>query len=252
MTVYAARLSKAQLQSVPPEERSLFLSIAHLVNEINALHKLVLWASDFSSGNEVEVHGQVSLTLMLLKLLAGKLKEGHKLLRKRFYGTAVSRDYEPSLRQEGRDALAEIKKYFGRSNNNVNYIRNNYAFHYSPDELDAVLPHVPEDLELYVESGGSANNLYYFAEVLAGRALLRSMGASDDQAAYRQLVEEIPKVARWFAVVCDSLMTEFLRRHAGGIWEGKAVEVPLGELPPLLGVRLPWFTDTSDVHTGAA
>jgi hypothetical protein len=242
MTVYKAKFNKVTLETLPARERSLFLALAHLANEIRALEKLVLWSGQLESQNDAQVSGQTSLMFMFLKLLAGKLKEGHKLLQKGFFGTGISRDYK--LSKEAQDALGEIKNYFDRRNT-IHRVRNKFAFHYSPDEMDRVLPGLPDELEVYIQEEGSANNLYYFAEVLANRALLRSIQVEDDQNAYHQLMEEIVKVTHWFTIVCDALMTEFLRRHIDGIWEGHAEEVSFNDLPLFQSVQIPWFTDTS-------
>lgn len=172
MRVYNVKLSKDALLGVPENERTFFLSLAHLANEINALQKLVLWSCDFSSQNPAFDKGQTALSFMLLKLLAGKLNEANELLQKKFHGLSVSRDYEPSLSEEARDALSKIKSYFGRENL-IHKVRKNYAFHYSPDELAAVLPSVSEDIDLYIDSAERIlKNLYYFAEVLANTAML--------------------------------------------------------------------------------
>lgn len=238
--------------AAPEGERSLFLSVAHLVNEINALRKLVLWSYYFSSsGNTTEDSGQVSLTAMFLKLLAGKLNEGQELLRKTFYGTGISRDYLPFLTEEGQHALSDIKRYF-KGRNAVHEVRKGFAFHYSPDEMNAVIPDISEELTLYIEDGGSANNLYYFAEVIANTAMLKSIKAVDLQDAFERFSGEVRQVAGWFTVACDSLMLEFLKRHSDGIWNGNAKEVDIDDLRPFEEVRIPWFSDTSRLREQAA
>ncbi len=44
MAVYLIKLKKETLQSLAPDERSLFFGLAHFANEINAFQKLVLWS----------------------------------------------------------------------------------------------------------------------------------------------------------------------------------------------------------------
>jgi hypothetical protein len=72
MTVYRARLKKDALRQLPKEERRLFLSLGHVVNEVNGLRKLLIWSSDFSSANEVIVQGKIAFSLISVRLLAGK------------------------------------------------------------------------------------------------------------------------------------------------------------------------------------
>lgn len=247
MTIYVAKLNKAALEAIPSHERSLFLSLAHFSNELNAFHKLVLWSGKFTSRNNAEINGQLSLMLMFSKLLAGKLYEAYELLKKKFYGTKLSREYEDSLPAEARDALDQIKRYFSRSNI-ISHVRNNYAFHFSSEELRMTLPSVPDELEIYLQKDGSANNLYYFAEVIETRALLQSIDSEDEQIAYRKLMEEIGKVAHWFTIVCDLLVAEFIRRHISNIWKESATEVPFDNLEPFQNIRIPWFTDTANLN----
>jgi len=186
---------------------------------------------------------------MLRKLLAGKLYEGNKLLRQRFYGSSVSRDYVPLLSKEAREALSKIKNYFDRDNL-IHKVRKNYAFHYSPDELAAVLPSVSEDLDVYIDSAGRIlNNLYYFAEVLANTAMLSGID-HDIQAAFRKFWKDVILVAEWFAIVSNGLIVQFLKNHF--LWDGAATEISLDDLMPTSSVRLPWFTDPSDLDDAAA
>lgn len=248
MAVFVARFSKKALESIPPDERTFFFSIAHLANEINALQKLLLFTLQNSNENDTEEKGNLSYKLLLLNLLAGKLSEGYKLFQKVFYGRGLSKEYVPSLEDEAQKNLKELQRYFGKENT-VSKMRNNYAFHYSPDELDKTLPDIPEEeLEIYISDDGISNSLYYFAEALAGHALLSSLDVEDNQAAFAQIVEEVPRVARWFGFASESLMVEFFKRHQDGIWDGKAEEAEFAELPEIGRIRLPWFTNLSNVE----
>ena len=158
----------------------------------------------------------------------------------------ILKDYVPALDDKGREALDNIKRYFTGSNN-VSIIRNNFAFHYSPEELDSVLPNIPEELEIYVSSMGSANTLYYFAEALANRSILKNMNEHDDFTAYKKLHIELPKVANWFIVLAELLIVEFISRYEDGIWDGFADEVHFDKLPSIKDIKIPWFTDISEI-----
>lgn len=247
MTIFRARLSKAGLQQLAPEERSLFLSLGHIANETKGLQKLLAWSSDFSSESEAVVQGRITFALMFVKLLAGKLNEAHVVIRRGFYHPAISRSYTPNFSEAGTEALAKLKRYFSRTNV-VNKVRNAQAFHYSPDSIDAALDAgMPAELNLYMEDGGNANNLFYFAEVFAGKSLLRTLGNDDDLSAFKRLIDETLYVAGLVNDFAESFMQEFLRRHQADIWEGTAQPVSLENLAAFLSVRLSWFTDTSDV-----
>jgi hypothetical protein len=248
MTIYKVKFSKEKLRELPADECALFLSLAHLSNEIVALDKLIIWSYDFSSENEATTDGQIALCMMLIKLLSGKLKEGYELLTKKFFGTKLSREYEQSLPDEGKEILSRLKRYFS-TRNSISFVRNNYAFHYSPDELNTALPSTPEDLVLYFEEGRQENTLNYFAEAIANRALLQSLGYRDDHEAFDQLINESTEVAGWILDISSFLMGSFILRYRSGIMEGGIEKVSFdGKLPLSSDIRIPWFTDNSVSH----
>ncbi len=245
MTIYKVKFSKEKLSELPADECALFLSLAHLSNEIVALDKLIIWSFDFTTDDEAISNGQSVLTMMLIKILSGKLKEGYDLLTKKFFGTKLSREYEHSLPEDCKDSLVNLKRYFS-NRNAINTVRNNYAFHYAPDELKAALPNTPEDLFLYFEEGQQGNTLNFFADAIANHALLKSLGYKDDREAFNQLIKESTDVASWILNISSSLMGNFVLRHRSGIIEGDLEEVSFDKnLPLSRNIIIPWFTDNS-------
>ena len=247
MTIYRARLSKDGLRQLPSAERKLFLTLGHAVNEVNALRKLLFWSSDFSDKNDVVTQGRITFALIFVRLLAGKTKEANELIKKRFLRSKVlSQGYLPLLSPKGREALAKLKRLFGGSNL-ISSIRNDFAFHYSPDAIDAALNDLSDDLDLYIEDKGQANTLYYCSEVLAGRALLKSLGAVDDPEAFNRLMEETISAADAIHNFAEAFMEAFLARHRAHVWDGHAEPVELGELGNFMSTRLNWFADIADL-----
>jgi len=250
--IFSANLNKNYLTTIPSAERSLFFTFAHILNEINAFHKLLFWSSaDSFIGNEAENDGRRTFAFMFLGLLAGKLKEAGKFLWEEFDKSEFSKTYEANLRSEEKEALARIRHYFENKNNTIWRIRDSLAFHYTPEApkaLDAAFLDVPDNLKAYIEQGGRANNLYYFAEILASRALLKTKGDLGDQTIYRKLVDEILEVARWFVTAFDAITAEFIRRYQDNIWDGDAESVEFDNLQPTKSIKIPWFTDTSDIY----
>lgn len=247
MTVYRARLRKDALRALPTEERRLFLSLGHVVNEVNGLRKLLIWSSDFSSDSEVIVQGKISFALISVRLLAGKAKEAFELIRKHFLNSKViSQAYLPLLSDKGSEALSDLKKYFGGSNL-IASIRNEFAFHYSPAAIDDALNDIPDELDLYLEDKGQANTLYYCSEVLAGRALLKSLGANDDPSAFERLMGETVAAADSIHDFAEAFMEAFLERHKENVWDGFAKPIDLGKLPDFSSMSLTWFTDISEL-----
>ncbi len=246
LLIYRARLDQAGLNEMPKSERRLLVVLCHAANEVNAMHKLILWSSDFGSENEAVSKGQVALSLLLTKVLAGKLKEGWLLLTHHFFGTSISKEYEASLSRKAKQALAELKRYFGKRNT-IDIIRSNYAFHYSADETDRALLSVEEDLDFYAHENG-ANTLYFFAELAANRALLDHLQLDDWMQAFEVLIGDVVRVGGLYLSVVEAILRELLTRHRSGVWQNGVEEIEIPTAPGFLDVRIPWFTDTSGVN----
>lgn len=117
MNVYRSRLNKEKLLQIPELERKLFITIAHLQNEIRFSLYGAVWSADYSSDNEAIVHGQISLNFFYSKILAGKLYEGWKLLQTHYCGNKpLSLDFNANGSKEAISILKELGKYFGRKN----------------------------------------------------------------------------------------------------------------------------------------
>jgi hypothetical protein len=149
---------------------------------------------------------------------------------------------EKILSNKHKDTLDLLKRYFSKRNI-IDNVRNNYAFHYTPDGLRAALPNINEDLLLYIEESGKGNNLNYFAEVIANRALLQSIEKEDEFEAFKQLAKETINISELLLKASEGIMEAFLRRYKKDIWEGNAEEVYFDKLPSFGDICIPWFTD---------
>jgi len=137
-----------------------------------------------------------------------------------------------------------LRMYF-QSDNLIDSTRNQFSFHYSPKKMDRVLKNLTEDLKIYIETNGSANNLYYFAELLANYALLFEIDPSDWQTAFRKFKENISEIVQLFSIICDALMMQFIQLRIDDFWQDFAVEVQLEGIKSFTEIQLPWFTDTA-------
>jgi len=251
MTIYMAKIDKAALIDAPEKERILFFGIAHLANEIKAYEKLYLWSARSPTEGEGWAEGRLTMSLTLAKALAGKLHAGYELLRINYFDTELFATYDASLSKPARAAIEKLRAYF-QSDNMIRTIRNQFSFHYSPKKLDRRLKDMTEELKLYIETNGSANNLYYFAELLANHALLFEIDPNDWQAAFRKLYEGISEVVQLFSFVCDALIVQFIDLRVDRIWQDNAVEVKLEGMKSFTDIHLPWFSDMASLFEEAA
>ncbi len=205
----------------------------------------MIWSSDFSSVQEAEQQASISQSLFFARLMVGKLKEGHEVLQKYYFGARLSQDFEKNGSPDALHALARIKRSFN-SESFLRQVRSDFAFHYSPEALDEALPGTPDSLHLYLDNQSNVNTLYYFAEVLANRAILQRTGRADEAQAIEAFLHEMGRVAKDFLVFCGGFMHLFLDRHGERIWVGKAQEVNFENLQRFRSLSLPFFVEVSE------
>ena len=249
MKVIRVELGKGQLLAMPEPERAFFLTLGHILNELNALTRMMYWAAGTpAKENSPEDHGRFAVVLLLVRLLAGKLNEAWEFFQRSFFGAGLSKRYEPQLDDMAESALGLLKRYFG-SRNHVHVIRNDFAFHYSPQEISAVLPKVEDRLPVYLEREVVPNNLFYSSEMLLAQALLEAIMDENDTDPYDSLVKELFDVSAWFAQASDGLLEAILMNH-GELRISGPEEVQFEALENFQDVTIPWFTDTSHVRSG--
>lgn len=244
MKIIRVELEKNKLLSIPEDECIFFIVLGHVANELNAFTKMLYWSANTPANNEIEDHGRNTMELLLIRVLAGKLSEAWKLFKKSFFGKALSRGYESKLDPKAADDLQSLKKYFG-SRNAVDQIRNRFAFHYSPEEVRAILPDVDENFILYLERGPEPNNLFYFSESLMTQALLTLLKNNDDQYSIDILAKELLNVSLWFLQVSDGLMAAITNKNGKELLVAEPEEVHFENIKAIQDITLPWFTDTS-------
>jgi hypothetical protein len=232
-------ISKSKLLSIQEDERIFFVQFGNLMNELNTLQKLIYFSSH-ATDNEIIRRGSHSQALFLVRILAGKLFEGWRLLEKNFFGTKISKTYQKRMTKLGKRRLSELKHYFGKSNI-IRVIRNEFSFHYSPnasDKIKHLIDEAPESevFEIFV-SEEHGNCLYWASDVLVNVAILRAMDKSNLERAMKKLLDEILSVTRWFLEFLGDCVFVIVVAHPELI---KAeVEIPN---PPAIGeVDLPFF-----------
>src|SRR5712692_2953005 len=135
MKIRTLQLSKSDLRLFPDSERLLVVVGGHIRNEVACLEKLLLRAVHTESTSQMESDGNVSQSFLLLRLLAGKLYEGRRFLKKNFDDKLASA-YAKVLPEDRLSAYEELKAYVdSHSTQIIKLIRNHLAFHYATDGI---------------------------------------------------------------------------------------------------------------------
>lgn len=245
MVVYKIELSRDALFKFSEAERRAFLVLAHVDNENNALRRMVCWSSDFSSGSPDFNNGQTAQLHFALRLWVGKLIEAYQAIARYYHGSKLSQEYSSLLPEAACSALKVLKKLCAKSGR-LNRIRNDLSFHYTAD-LNSPLAELEEPLEMYLQQPGQANTLFYFAEVLVARALAKEFPEDKDPYSLADLLKEVDEASKATHKFIEQFLLAVIKKYEPEVWSGKARPVILGELKSFNEVRIPWFTDASEL-----
>lgn len=245
--IHHIRLSRKQLDSVPEPERRLLVLMAHAGNELNVLSKLFHFSARAESTSPILQEAENTQSMVLGRLLTGKIYECWKMMQSAFFRSGLSKKYESQFDTEASEALAGLKRYFGRDNL-IEKVRNRHAFHYSPDQIDAGYRTLVDDdpLEIYLAKV-NANTLYTFADAVAGRAMLEDIKPGDHQRAFEMLVDETTSaVARINEVIAATMMICVKTYLGGDLYALGARVIEIEGAPDSQTVSIPYFIEVTD------
>lgn len=244
MNLNKVNLSREQLDRIPPEERRLLVLIAHATNDIGALSKLFHFAAGSATDGGVLGQAENAQALVLARAVTGSIYEFWQLLQTSFFGSALSKIYEPKLDTTAKNSLQFLKRYFARENI-IAMVRNKFAYHYSPDQVDAGYAVLAEDdpLQIYLAQH-NANTFYAFGETIVGRAMLEAIRPGDHRGALGALMEQTALVASHINIVSGSLMHICISDYIGDNFTDLGAEcIEVEGAPQSQIVRIPFFIE---------
>jgi hypothetical protein len=240
--LYVVPVTKAKLDSIPEDVRVLFVHVGHLRNELMTLQKLMLVTQRYATTNEILISMRTYQSLMLTRLLAGKLREGWELLNRSYFGAKLSLNYEQRLHETGQEAISALKKYFGQKEL-MHGVRNNFSFHYSPEQIKSTLADLDEPgLKIYLSSEQVGNTFFQFSETIVNIAMLEGIQKGDYVAAMKKLMDQVLSVALDFVKFCDAWITLVLQEFFPEINSlDKLEKVTLSDLPKIEDIGFGFF-----------
>lgn len=244
MQLHKVNLSREQLDRIPPAERRLLVLIAHAANDIGALSKLFHFAAGSAADSGVLGQAENAQALVLARAVTGSIYEFWQLLQTSFFGPALSKIYEPQLDAEAQDALQALKRYFGRENL-IGTVRNKFAYHYSPDQVDAGYAVLTEDdpLQIYLAQH-NANTFYAFGDTIVGRAMLEAIRPGDHRAAFEALIAQTSEAVGHINTVIGALMIICISKYIGAnLYDLGAEVIEVEGSPESQVVRIPFFIE---------
>ncbi|MFS8063772.1 MAG: hypothetical protein ACMG5Z_04195 [Luteimonas sp.] len=213
--VLELRYTQAELAQVPEKERLFYLMGTGLTNDLMTLLKLCAAAHravDEKREDRIATQGSVTVHMLLLRLLAGRIWEGWRLIA-RDYGP-IEKLYEEVLNDKAKQALVELRSYFSKRRNLIATVRDKIGFHADKDIWKGAFNRIPSDVILgdYLAIN-APNTLYYSAETIHQVAILDWTGADDLQVAVSTVIEDVQKQTFHIATFVYGFVEEFMDRH---------------------------------------
>ena len=140
-----------------------------LHNDINILSKLLIAVSNEAKlvfSEQPKRSAALAQVLLLSKLTAGRLYEGHKMISQTFSAKGFREKYKAELSLIASENLDKLNKYFG-SKSLIQRIRTKIAFHSNADAIALA----------YSETPSNFQSVEYLSSY-AGRTLFRYVGNS--------------------------------------------------------------------------
>ncbi len=232
-------IKKSEFDTIPENDRLFIVLISACANEVSMLHKFIAY-SNYHVEDETINTAQNVQSFFLIKLLAGKLYEGFEIIRKDYFGSALSREHDVHLSKDSKIALTSLKSYFSRGDNLIKLIRNKFSFHYDSTLVREQLDGIPdeEDLELYLASN-HGNSLYALSHIVSSYALFNEVDDSDHWKAVDTIFKEVLNAATNFLVFAEGILTVIWVRHR--ITAVAETDIYLQNVQKIDTIKLPYF-----------
>lgn len=240
-------LPKEKLQKLTAGERGLFLLLGYASNQINALWKLVVVATNETDKDPVEEKVSGAQTQIFVRLLIGIMREALKLIEKRFLGSSLGREYTPRLSVPATEALKRLKKRFGAPDKFV-VIRDNFAFHHpSLEDMEAAFQFAVrsdgDDTDWCAYLNNALLNSFFFAsDFVLVHGMANAMNEQNVNEAHRKLLGDIAPIANDLSTFAFGFAEAIFVKYFGELAATRVAEIK--GAANIEDLRLPWFVET--------
>jgi hypothetical protein len=180
--------------------------------------------------------------ILLLKLTAGRLYEGHKMINENFSAKGFLNKYASELSPNTLESLSKLNKYFG-GKSAIQRIRTKFAFHLDAQSIAAAYANVPNDFTSveYLSEKYAGHNLFHTSETLS---IIAIIGNKLDkwQSALDSIVEEITDTCVTMGIFLSGVIGLILTKYLGVTNDRlMETEITIADEAPIDALRLPFF-----------
>jgi hypothetical protein len=247
--IFRVPISKAQLRSIPQDERNQLLLTSHAVNQMSVLRKLLIFSLNYESDSEIENTLSAAQSQTILRFLFGALAEAWEMIKRPINQKLIGKDYIGLIEADGIAAYDELKRHFGESNL-LHKLRNTIAYHHpNAQELEAAFEDVPEDEDWAWYPSDTINNSFYLAsDMVISAGILTATGETDTTKAFSKIMGMVVPVSNVMTDFFLFLMRAIVTRHLGenALSPRIGTGTKIAGAPNLYKVAIPFFTVRDD------
>jgi hypothetical protein len=158
--LHLVQYTKAQLEAIPEDERVVHFILLVVANDVSMLQRsIIIHSMPNADDHDAVKAGRTATSIMLAKLLAGRLYEGWNVLRSPEHAK-MRRAFESKIEPDANKAFEELGRYFGRGNL-VHSLRKKVAFHLDIDTFKAAYEALPESHSFTDYHAAITGNTFY-------------------------------------------------------------------------------------------
>jgi hypothetical protein len=243
-------MTKEILAKMTPEERSLFLLLGYASNQVNALWKLVIIATNHTPEHPVEQRVSGAQTQIFVRLTIGAMREAWVLVERGFLKSKVGKEYLPLLDANGRAGLERLKKRFGASNP-LATIRNNFAFHHpTMEQMEAAFRMATknkdsEETDWSVFFNKALLNTFFFvSDYVMVHAVTQALNETDVNVAHEKLLGELAPIAADLSEFTFGFAAAIFKRYINDKELLMTLVAQFADAPDIDTPRLPFYVET--------
>ena len=158
-------LNRDEIENIDEDELALFFNVGHISNELNTMNKMLLFSVETNDQAEPIHAASITNTMLIARLISGKLNESYNYLKDNFHTKKFSKDYSQSFDKKLKAILKKTNKYFNKKSCPIRKVRNFQSFHYDKKHMLSLLRHSNDNLFFYLHKS-FGNTLYYHSEIL--------------------------------------------------------------------------------------
>jgi hypothetical protein len=248
-------MTKEALGKMTPEERSLFLLLGYASNQVNALWKLVIVATNDTPEHPVEQRVNGAQTQIFVRLTIGAMREAWMLVEKGFLSSKLGKEYTPLLDAQASAGLDNLKKRFGASNP-LATIRNSFAFHHpTMEQMEAAFQMAckqdSEKLDWSVFFNRALLNTFFFvSDYVMVHAVTQALNETDVNEAHRKLLGELAPISADLSEFTFGFAKAVFQKYINDKELVMYLVAMIEHAPNINTLRLPFYVETPGLRNG--